>query len=419
MAPDSSRQGEFYRWPDLLPDGQTVLFTHVQPSGSALAAVSLEDRRIRPLAQAGMSPRYVERGYLVFAQSDGTLFAAPFDARRARFTGPPQPIAENVRIGPAQVAKLGIARTGSLAYLSGSSLSRELVIVDRQGRVQLLPAPPGRYRQPRFSPDGRRIAMGIDHASFLSGDIWVYDLAARNLARLTFDSVSILPEWMPDGRRVAYVKWLGASSDRMGLFRIAADGSGVPETLLVRQNSTWEAQFTADGRRMAFRETHPQTSRDIWVAPTDSPQAATPLLRTPFNERSIALSPDGRWLAYVSNETGTDEVYVRRPQEGSPRWRVSTGGALGPRFSRSGRELFFWGGDSLYAVTLEGGDEPRLGPARALLGGRYESSSTQVPYDVAPDGNRFVLVRSQLGQGTEELHVILHWFDQLRRARKP
>src|SRR4029077_8332157 len=129
---------------------------------------------------------------------------------------------------------------------------------------------------------------------------------------------------------------------RFGLFRIASDGSGVPETLLVRPAATvFEGEFTRDGRTLVFREGGAQTQRDIWFMPVDSPQAAKPLLRTPFEERAIAVSPDGRWLAYVSTETGTDEVYARRLAEGSARWKVSTGGAFSPRFSRNGKELFY------------------------------------------------------------------------------
>ena len=412
-APDSG-QNLSYRWPDVLPDARTVLFTQVTPAGPVLAAFSLADRKVSLLSQAGMSPHYVEGGYLAFAQNDGTLFAAPFDARHARFSGPPQPIAENVRLGPASVAKLGISRTGSLAHLAGSALARDLVLVDRTGRAQALPVPAQRYRQPRFSPDGRRIAVGIDQTSAFSGDIWVYDLAARNLARLTFDSISIFPVWMPDGRHVAYTRTFGGTGGHFSLFKIASDGSGVPEPLLVRQYNVWEVEFARVGRTLVFRESHPQTQRDIWFMPTDSPQAAKPLLRTPFEERGIAVSPDGRWLAYTSNETGADEVYVRRLAEGSARWKVSTAGGIAPRWNRTGRELFFTRGDSLYSVAVLPGTDFRAGAPRALFEGRYLSSSNNVYYDVAPDGRRFVFVRNQAGQSSEQMSLVLHWFDQLR-----
>jgi dipeptidyl aminopeptidase/acylaminoacyl peptidase len=244
----------------------------------------------------------------------------------------------------------------------------------------------------------------------------VYELGSPNLSRLTFDSVSSFPEWARDGRRVAFVRSLGAIT-RVGLFQIAADGSGTPETLLVRPQPVWEVQFTPDERTMVFRENHPQTHRDIWIARVDSLQQARPLLRTPFEERAIALSPDGRWLAYVSNETGGDEVYVRQLREGSARWRVSTRGGTEPRWGRAGRELFFRNGDSLYAVAMQLGAEIQAGPPRALFGGKYQVSvaSNNILYDVSPDDGRFLMVREQGSTRGAELSVVLHGLDQIRR----
>jgi len=166
-----------------------------------------------------------------------------------------------------------------------------------------------------------------------------------------------------------------------------------------------------------FRENHPRTGRDIWMAPLDHPQTATPLLRTPFEERGIALSPDGRWLAYASNETGGNEVYVRQLREGSARWRVSVRGGTEPRWGRAGRELFFRNGDSVYAVAMQLGADVRAGPPRLLFGGKYQTSvnASNVFYDVSPDGSRFLMVREVTSTGAEELTVVLHGLDQIGR----
>ncbi|HVH66865.1 MAG TPA: protein kinase [Gemmatimonadales bacterium] len=415
-TPDTAR-GQAYRWPEFLSDGRALLVTLVDGSGANLAAVSLDGKSVRSLGQTGMTPHYGDRGVVAFGQSDGTLFAAPFDPGRLRFSGAAEPVAEGIRVGQLAVAKFGMSRTGALAYLPGDAAMRELVMVDRAGRSQVLPTPLNRYRAPRFSPDGRRIAVAIEHGtgSVSNSDIWVYELGARSLSRLTFDSINAFPEWMRDGRRVAFVRQLGAIT-REGLFRIAADGSGVPETLLVRPQPVWEVQFTPDDRTMVFRENHPQTRRDIWVMPLDSPSAAKPLLRTPFEERAMALSSDGHWLAYTSNETGTDEVYVRQLREGSARWRVSAHGGSEPRWGRDARELFFRNGDSVYAAAIQLGAEVRTRPPRALFGGRYQTgfAGHSVSYDVSPDGSRFLLVRDP-GTGDQELNVVLNWFDHFRR----
>ncbi|MDP3775130.1 MAG: protein kinase, partial [Gemmatimonadales bacterium] len=419
-VPDSSRR-EAYRFPELLPGGRAAVFTAITDSGPSLRAVTLRDSVVTPLGQRGMSPHYVDGGYLVYAEQDGTLFAVPFDARRLRLTGAPQPITDNVRLGPAQVAKLGIARTGSLAYLSGSAAQSELVLVDRDGRAQSLPAAPARYAGPRFSQDGRRIAVTIQDlgrraSGTFPGDVWVWDLGAHNFQRITFDTASSDAEWMPDGRRLVYGRQSAAGG--IALYTIVTDGSGRPESLLTRPSPTFESSPTPDGHRLVFRESHPQTGRDIWIMPVDSPQAARALLVTPFDERNPAVSPDGRWLAYASNETGASEIYVRNLAEGSGRTRVSTGGGAEPRWARSGRELFFRSRDSVYVVPVTPGPEFRAGAPRALFGGRFTTSNV-TNWDVAPDGQGFVMVRTPEAalEGTP-LNVVLHWFDQLRSQRR-
>jgi serine/threonine-protein kinase len=419
-VPDSAR-GELYRFPEFLPDARSAVFTAVTDSGPSLRAVTLADSLVKPLGQRGMSPHYVEGGYLVYAEQDGTLFAAPFDVRALRLIGAPQPITDNVRLGPAQVAKLGVARTGSLAYLAGTATQSELTLVDRDGRVQSLPSAPNRYAGPRFSPDGRRIAVTIQElgrrqSGGVLGDLWVWDLGARNFQRITFDTASAYAEWMPDGRRLVYGRASG--SGVIALYRILTDGSGQPESLLARPSPIFESSPTPDGRSLVFRESHARTGRDIWIAPLDSPQSARSLLVTPFDERNPAVSPDDRWLAYASNETGAPEIYVRGLAEGGGRTRVSTGGGTEPRWARSGRELFFRTADSVYVVTVTPGPEFRGGAPRALLGGRF-TTSTVTNWDVAPDGRGFVMVRTPESalEGTP-LNVVLHWFDRLRSQRR-
>ncbi len=325
--------------------------------------------------------------------------------------------------GGAYVGKLGVARrTGALAYLSGSIVSNDLVLVDRSGRQEALPAPADRYFTPRFSPDGSRIAVTILNmvtAIFGSGDLWVYDLRSKNRTRVTFDSVSSSANWAPGGRYLAYSSLHGGRKTD-AVYRIAVDGSGTPESLLVRPAPVNEAMFTPDGRRLVFREGVSGRARDIWVVPVDSSAGARPLLRTPFNERMIALSPDGHWLAYVSNEAGTDEVYVRTLEEGSPRWRVSTGGGTEPRWGPGARELFFRHADSVYVTRVEPGTEFRNGRARALFGGRFQTNPNLTTWDVSPDGSRFVFVRTSTGEEAQAVHLLLHWFERrLAVGEKP
>ena len=186
---------------------------------------------------------------------------------------------------------------------------------------------------------------------------------------------------------------------------------------MTRPSTVFESSLTPDGRQAVFRETAGEaTGQDIWIAPLDSASVARPFLVTAFAERNPAVSPDGRWVAYASNESGVMEVYVRSFAEGGGRTRVSTNGGAEPRWARSGRELFYRTPDSVYSVPVMPGPEFRAGMPRALFGGTFPRKST-TNWDVAPDGQRFVMVRPpEIPAEGPPLHVILHWFDQVRSA---
>ena len=417
-APDTAKTpSTAFRWPELLPDGRTVLFNSTSGGVTQLAALSLDDPTVRSLDREGISPRYVDGGYLLFTENDGTLFAAPFDARRVRFTGPAQAVIDGVRLGPSPVAKLGVAKTGSLAFLGVEGGRRELVMADRHGRLEVLALPPARYRNPRFSPDGRRLAFDIDLGSPVSGDVWTYDLAGRTITRLTFDSSSFSPEWFPDGRRIAFVHRQGTEND---LYWVATDGSGVSGTLFAGPTIQANPEFTSDGKTLFFAQGETDFGAggqhwDIWTMPVDSPGAARPLLANRFAEVNPRPSPDGRWLAYQANETGSNAVYLRDlATGGSGRVRVSPDQGTAPRWSAGGRELFYRSGDSLMVVAVAAGAELSFSTPRALLGGLANSSG----YDVHPNGQRFVWVRPR-SNDAPRISVLLNWFGRDRASASP
>jgi len=410
FAADTSK-AEAIRWVDALPDGRNLLVTLVRQGSPGLAIISLPDAKLHDLGQAGMYPRWVEGGFLTFLQQDGTLFAVPFDAENRKLTGPPVPIADQVRFGPAFPAKMGVARSGTLAFMGGRSTLRQLVLADASGRVTVLPGPSRFYDTPRFSPEGQRVAVEqTDFAGGTSNDIWLYDLRSEQMSRLTFDSSSFSAAWAPDGRHLVY------SGNRRTVLRIPTDGSGVPETLAVRQSFPGELELARDGKTFAIRQTAAGTTRDVWIASLDSSWTERPLLQTPFNERSIALSQDGKWLAYVSNEGGTDELYVRRLEEGSGRWRVPRGGAGQPRWGPGGRELFFRVADTVMAVVMTPGPEPTFSAPRNVLVGRFVSDAQRADWDISPDGRRFIFTRNQSDTDIPAMTVLLHWFDRLRAS---
>jgi Tol biopolymer transport system component len=404
-VPDSGSRAD-YRWPDVTSDGKTVVFTMVDSlGGTELGGMSLPGQRVVRLGVKGMNPHHISAGYLVWTQEDGILQAAPFDARRLRLTGAPQPVAEGIRTGPARVGKLGMARSGAFAYLAGDAISRELVFLGPDGKAQVLPLRKDLYQAPRVSPDGSRIALEIRHAGVsFRGDVWIYDLRAGSLLRLTSDSLSHSPAWAPDSKSVLFIL---DGIRKSTLLRRAADGSGKTDTLVEIAGDVAEAQLGRDGRTVALVE-NTLSGPDISLGLLDSLAARRPVLATRSNERSAALSPSSQWLAYVSDETGRDEVYIRGTREGSGKWAVSSRGGAVPRWAPGGRELYFMSSDSLFASRIAEGPEPRVEPARSVMPLPFFANT--LDYDVMPDGR---LLWSRYTTGTSQsISITLHLFEQ-------
>jgi eukaryotic-like serine/threonine-protein kinase len=407
---DSARS---YRWPDFLPDGKTVLVATSGGGPPRIQAVSIRSRKVTDLGITGTNPRYVGHGHLVYATAEGGLFAVSFDPARLRVNGTATPIASNVRVGAGGAAKAGHSRNGILAWLGGSAARRELVIVGADGREQATHTPPDLYESPRFSPDGRRIAVGIGDLLGGRPDIWALDLAQGTLSRVTFDSSSVYPEWSPDG---AWVHYATSRHGDYDLWRSRSDGSGVQESLVVGPNDQWEGVPSPDGRGLVFRSTNPVTRRDIWWQPSGG-GPPVPVLTTPFEERGIAVSPDGRWLAYVSNETGSDEVYVRALPGPGGRVQISSSGGREPRWGPGGRELFYRSRDSVYTVEIAvAGAEVRAGRHRALFRDVYRTggAGNHAGWDVDRSGRRFVFVRDGGVNSERQINVLVNWFDRAR-----
>jgi Tol biopolymer transport system component len=425
MALVDSTRRVAYRWPQPLSDDGHVLVTAIDSGGSPrLVVVSVRDGRVTDLGLSGVDGRWVDPGYIVFARTDSMLAAAPFDARRLRVTGPAVPLGVRVGVGPAFPAKVGVARTGTVAFpefAGGSIALSRLVVVARDGAVRDLPGMvEAAWAWPRFSPDGRKVAVTLKYETW-QGDIWVYDVASRTSLRLTFDSLSAIPSWSLDGRAITFTRLrvldIGKGVDFFGLARVASDGSGALDTLLSSPGAFMgEAQFTPDGQWVVYR----RSPADIWLARSDSLSAGRPLRRTPFIERSLALSRDGRWLAYVSNETGSAEVYVEAMHGPAGHTRVSTSGGSEPVWARSGRELFYRNGDTVLAVPVEPGPAFRAGRPRPLFTGHFQSSLMTTRYDVTPDGRGFLMVRRASAEPRDaQIDVILNLFQQPALRRPP
>jgi Tol biopolymer transport system component/tRNA A-37 threonylcarbamoyl transferase component Bud32 len=341
-----------HRWPEFLPGGKAVLFVNETAAGdltSAQVAVqSVGTSERRNLIRGGTQPRYARSGYLVYAQG-GSVMAVLFDPQRLTAMGMPVPVVEGVLSLTSGAAQYSFSSTGSLVYVSGVNRSAQsmLVWVSRNGAEQPLSAPVNKYVTPRLSPDGHRIAVQIDEEK--ETQTWLYDLSRETMTRFTFDgSVNFFPTWTPDGKRIAF------QSNKEGpgnIFWQLADGSGGLERLATSEYRQGPMSWSPDGQLLAFHEVNPVTLRDIWVLRM-SDRKALPFLRTRFDEAVPRFSPDGHWLAYISNESGRYEVYVQPYPGPGGKWQISTEGGMEPVWNPNGRELFYRSGDKMMVVDI-------------------------------------------------------------------
>jgi serine/threonine protein kinase len=420
-VPGTSSGTSDHMWPEFLPGGKAVLFVRGVAADPRISVVSIETGGQRDLI-AGKDPVYSPTGHLLYSQG-GTLMAAPFDLQRLAVTGTGVPVAEGILQRTPDVfqppaADYSISATGSLAFVPGVATAAPLKLtwVSRSGAEQPLPAPAHIYLHPRLSPDGQRIAVGITEKE---SQVWLYDIAQGTLSRFTFEgSNNLTPFWTRDGQRIVFI------SNKEGprnIFSKLADGSGGLERLTTSENLDIPGSFSPDGQVLAFAEIDPHTGYDIWTlrlkgssAETEQSRKPQPFLKTSFNENVPQFSPDGHWLAYVSDESGRYEIYVVPYPGPGGKWQISTEGGREPLWNRNGRELFYRSGNKMMAVDINTRMGFSAGTPKMLFEGPYQSLSTSTPnYDVSADGQRFLMLKST--EQPAQINVVLNWFEELKQ----
>jgi eukaryotic-like serine/threonine-protein kinase len=423
-VPDTARGELDHRWPEVLPGGRVVLFTiwTGAPERSRVAAARLPGGEVTVLAEPGLGPKFLARtGHVVYAQSDGTLLAAPFDRRRVALTGPAVPLIDGVSVKPEGVAEFALASDGILVFFPGEARRRRaLVSVDRRGIAESLLEERAYFLEPRVSPDGDRVAivLGTPTEFGTDFDVWVYDLAADTRHRLTHGGYNRRPAWSTDGSRVLFSSGrprVETEGDKRVLLAAAADGSGVLATILEAEGELREVEALPSGEGIVFAEDLPQ---HLGLAAFGGASPPRRLVATRGNDARPRVSPDGRWLAYMSDESGQYEIYVAALPGGQPRWQISRDGGTDPAWSSTGRELFYlsggiaYGDGMLVAAELEPGAALRVRSRTPLF-----DASGYVQYDVHPDGERFVMITREQPEA-QQIMVALHWHDRLRREAR-
>jgi serine/threonine protein kinase/Tol biopolymer transport system component len=430
-------EGEIYRWPHVLPGGRAVLYTSQAGRFASpnIVVQPLPNGPRKVLLRSGyLYGRYLPSGHLLYMH-EGTLFAAPFDLNRLELVGPPVPALEGVAVDAATGAQFAVAANGTLVYLPAPVASEDVPIswMDRAGKTTLLRPTPANWSNPFFALDGQRLAMDIFDGKQV--DVWIYDWARDTSSRLTFDaSDDREPVWTPDGRRIVF----GSTRDTRSAFNLywqRADHTGEVQRLTDSKNSQYPASWHPSGRFLVFVELSQETGNDLMILPMDGDEASgwkpgkpTVFLNSPFAETYPMFSPDGRWLAYASDESGRNEMYVRPFPGPGGKWQISTGeGAEGggafllqPMWSRARRELFYTTTDDRIMVVpyTVVGDVFRADKPRLWSEARFMRRPRQASIDLHPDGDRFAVAtvpQAQIKATQDKVVLIFNFFDELRR----
>jgi serine/threonine protein kinase/Tol biopolymer transport system component len=407
---NSSRQEDSHRFPQFLPDGRHFLYfaRSTQPENSAIYVGALDQPQAKRIISANTNVAYAPPGYLLFPR-EGTLMAQAFDVASLELTGAPFRIAEQVGYNRLyNEAYFSVSDTGGLVYQSGGAKT-QLVWFDRSGKQLGSPGPPGDYGFLALSPDEKRVAVeGVD-AQTGTYDIWLLDLARGIPSRFTFDPASdSAPTWSPDGSRIVF------ASNRDGvinLYQKLSSGAGSEEAILKSGGPKWPHDWSVDGRFILYEQISPNTQSDLWVLPLFGDRQPFPFLQTKFNEWGGDFSPDARWIAYQSDESGSVQMYVQSFPPGS-KWQISSEGGSWPRFRRDGKELFYLAANGkLMVVELKANAS---GLEFSVPKPLFETHATD-RYAVSADGQRFLLNTPVEESTAAPITVVLNWTAEVKR----
>jgi eukaryotic-like serine/threonine-protein kinase len=421
---DREKGGEVsHRFPDVLPGGEAMLYTVWTGPGAdekQIHAVNLKTGEKKVLIRGGHTGRYVpgpggKRGYLIYARG-ATLMAVPFDPVRLS-VGSDSPVAliEGVQDG-GEGSYYAVSGAGAIAYVSGGSVYGEsrLVWVDREGKVEALDAPSRGYSDPRLSPDGRRVAVTVEAGAL---GTWIYDLDRATLTPFVTEAGSSqAPVWSPDGKMLFY---RGTRQGYRNVWRKAVDGASPEVRVTTGDGNETPYDISPDGKRLVYSKGNRPYYLRIENPPGALSPAAQPELQPVSTPRGRAarLSPDGRWIAYSSDESGRYEVYVEPFLVSGGKIQISINGGQEPIWARNGRELFFRTGDQTMVVDVTSAPQFAAGKPRDLFRGSFPTSATGATgYDVSADGRRFLMVQpAETQPAPTQIHLILNWVEQLKQ----
>ena len=413
VAPDPEAGTTITAWPEFLPDGRHFLYTvdGVKAGERFLMVGDVEgEEPAHKLLEVTSLVRFAAPDHLLFVRDD-TLLAQPFDPASAEVKGEAVPLAEQLGSNGVGLSDFSASDDGTLVYRSGWTAQRRLVWVDRTGHEIGDAAAPAVYRDSALSPDGKLLAVGIEDARSDNRDIWLVDLARGVSSRFTFDAArDSSPVFSPDGKTIVFGSNRGGGS--YDLYAKDAAGGGAAQELLKTEISVTPCDWSRDGHWLAFHGPSKDTGWDVWVLAMDGPEQgkAIPFVQGQFTEALPRFSPDGRWIVYMSNESGQFEVYVKPFPGPGGKWQVSTDGGREPQWSADGKEIVYVAeGGTLVSVPVTTGTTFTASKPHELFPVRLQPITIRNRWLVAPDGQRFLLLEPEGTSRSLPMTVVLNW----------
>jgi len=408
----TTKDDRAHLWPQVLPGGKTLLFTvwtGASFNDARIEAVSLKSGARTVLVRGGTHGRYVPTGHLVYSRG-GNLFAVRFDPSRLEIGGDPVQVVEGVATGAANgEARFDFSSTGTLIYAQGefTAAARNLVWVDRSGKVVKITDMVRPFGGVTMSPNGKRLAVMLESSTF---DLWIYDLERDTLTKLTFGADDTDCTWSPSGEFISYKS---TKSGTPQIYLKHMTGAGEEELLTTGSSDKDNSSWTPDSKEVVVQIHSEETGWDIYAIPISGDHKPRLLVGGPYDQNVGAISPDGRWVSYRANESGKNEVYVQSLTNATMKLQVSREGGSNAEWAKSGRELFFLQGGKMFAAPIDAGPVLRVGKPVLL----FEDKTRWYDYSIPPDGQRFLVARDveQHSDAANHINIVLNWFEDLKQ----
>jgi len=412
-----SPQEEAHRWPYFLPDGHHFVFLGDASTTEEhhIKLGSLDSNESQNLFGAVSRIVYASPGYLLYV-NQGSLVALPFDATSLKVTGEPTSVAERIKdVGENHHFDFSVSEEGTLAYQSGT-VNSQLTWFDRAGQKQSAVGDVVGRDSLALSPDGRIAATGLLDADGRQSDIWLVDLTRNTTSRLTFDPAGDgTPVWSPDGKRIVFGSNRASGGRDVDLWEQAASGVGDEQVLLKSASAKFPTSWSRDGQVILFENWEQQLKGAIWVMSTADRQARPLLQSKSFNQLQGQFSPDGHFIAYASDESGSMEIFLQRYPTTSEKWQISSGGGITPLWRADGKEIFYTSLDKMMSVEVKLGSKVETGLPRELFRSAISHHGLSYDYAVSPDGQRFLISNAVDVNEVAPMTIVLNWNAALKK----